>query len=181
MLKKDGSRAHKIRHIRCFEDTVTDPIGFKEQTHKSNKEYKNLYWAITARLRGGTTQTNTRAHGRTQRSQVKLNSHRVIKGDNTRGRYDLFCYAFVTMRGNESFGIDVIKRLSERYPNWKMNVKYDLDRKRLPMNKMYPNPNMSYQRPPPNMQYPNYPPMQRQPFQNYGSQHAPGNGHNSSS
>ena len=45
MLKKDGSRAHKIRHIRCFEDTVTDPIGFKEQTHKSNKEYKNLYWA----------------------------------------------------------------------------------------------------------------------------------------
>lgn len=58
------------------------------------------------------------------------------------------------------------------YPSWKMNVKYDLDRKRMGgmgMNKMYPNQPMPYQRP--NMPYQNYapPPMQRPPYQNYNA------------
>lgn len=52
-----------------------------------------------------------------------------------------------------------------------MNVKYDLDRKRLPMNKMYPNQPMPYQRP--NMPYQNYAPMQRAPYQNYSSMNTP--------
>jgi hypothetical protein len=54
------------------------------------------------------------------------------------------------------------------YPSWKMNVKYDLDRKRMSMNKMYPNQPMPYQKP--NMPYQNYaPPMQRPPYQNYNA------------
>jgi hypothetical protein len=60
------------------------------------------------------------------------------------------------------------------YPSWKMNVKYDLDRKRFGMNKMYPNPPMPYQRP--NMPYPNYAPIQqRPPFQNYNTQNLQSN------
>ncbi|MDQ6755891.1 MAG: hypothetical protein M3004_03060 [Bacteroidota bacterium] len=45
MLKKDGSRAHKIRHVRCFADDVTDPVQVKAQTIQSSKEHKNYYWA----------------------------------------------------------------------------------------------------------------------------------------
>lgn len=90
-----------------------------------------------------------------------------MKGDTTRGRFDMFCYAFVTMRGNEAFGHDIIRRLQTMYPSWKMNVKYDLDRKRMPMNKGYSNQNMSYQRP--NLPYQNYAPMPRAPYQNYSS------------
>ena len=45
MLKKDGSRAHKIRHIRCFTKDVTDPMQVKPQTVQGTKEHKNYYWA----------------------------------------------------------------------------------------------------------------------------------------
>mgnify|MGYP002370132678 FL=1 len=100
-----------------------------------------------------------------------MRSCRIIKGDNTRGRFDLFCYAFVTMRGNESSGMEIIKRLSEQYPTWKMNVKYDLDRnKRLVPNKMYQNGPMPFQQRP-NMHYQPYPPMQRPHFNSYAQSH----------
>lgn len=45
MLKKDGSKAHKIRHIRCFAEDVSDPINVKPQTVVGYKEHKNFYWA----------------------------------------------------------------------------------------------------------------------------------------
>ncbi len=45
MLDKNGNRANKIRHIRCFADDVTNPLAIKKQTNLSNKEYKNDYWA----------------------------------------------------------------------------------------------------------------------------------------
>ncbi len=58
------------------------------------------------------------------------------------------------MRGNEAFAQDVINRLQQAYPTWKMNVKHDLDRKRNINPKMYP---------PMQYPYPNYPPMQTRP------------------
>lgn len=45
MLNKEGKRVHKIRHIRCFESSVTNPIQVREQDICSNKEHKNYYWA----------------------------------------------------------------------------------------------------------------------------------------
>lgn len=49
MLNRNGERIHKIRHIRCYETTVTNPISIKAQTYKSDKEYKNYYWAKTGK------------------------------------------------------------------------------------------------------------------------------------
>lgn len=45
MLKRDGSRANKIRHIRCFEDKVSDPVSVKPHLIQGKKEHKNYYWA----------------------------------------------------------------------------------------------------------------------------------------
>lgn len=45
LRKKDGSRAHKIRHIRCFEGSVDDPLAIRTHTYQSKKEHKNFYWA----------------------------------------------------------------------------------------------------------------------------------------
>ena len=48
MLRKDGSKANKMRHIRCFANDVTNPVAVKKQTfqHESNNEkHKNFYWA----------------------------------------------------------------------------------------------------------------------------------------
>lgn len=45
MTDKHGNRINKIRHIRCFEDSVTNPLSIKRQSHLSKKDYKNDYWA----------------------------------------------------------------------------------------------------------------------------------------
>ncbi len=45
MPKKDGSRANKIRHIRCFADDVTDPVQVKPHLIQGKYEHKNYYWA----------------------------------------------------------------------------------------------------------------------------------------
>lgn len=45
MLKKDGEKAHAIRHVRCFANDVTDPLAIKKQSHLSSKDYKQDYWA----------------------------------------------------------------------------------------------------------------------------------------
>ncbi len=45
MLKKDGSRANKIRHVRCFADDVSVPVRVKPQLIQGEKEHKNYYWA----------------------------------------------------------------------------------------------------------------------------------------
>jgi hypothetical protein len=91
-----------------------------------------------------------------------------MKGDSARGRFDLFCYAFVTMKGNEAFGFDIIHQLQERYPNWKMNIKYDNDRMKMQRGlRNYQNPNMPYAEQQPNPYQPYPPQMQRQPFNYY--------------
>jgi len=45
MLKKDGTRAHKIRHVRCLAKDVSDPIRVRSHSIQGNKEHKNYYWA----------------------------------------------------------------------------------------------------------------------------------------
>jgi hypothetical protein len=79
------------------------------------------------------------------------------------------------MKGNEAFGHEIIKKLQEKNPSWKMNVKFDNDRQKIQRNpKSYPNINMPYP-PQNNPSYPPYPThMQRQPYHNYMHPH-PGN------
>ncbi len=45
MLNKSGERVHKIRHIRCFANDVTNPIQVRKQDISTNKVHKNYYWA----------------------------------------------------------------------------------------------------------------------------------------
>ena len=46
MLDKKGERVNKIRRVRCWARS-TSLLKIKEQTYKSNKEYKNYYYADT--------------------------------------------------------------------------------------------------------------------------------------
>jgi RNA recognition motif-containing protein len=52
---------------------------------------------------------------------------RIIKGD-ARGTFDRFCYAFSMIKGNDEICSQVIKKVNEQYPEWKLNVKVDNDR-----------------------------------------------------
>jgi hypothetical protein len=78
------------------------------------------------------------------------------------------------MRGNEPFARDIISRLHQTYPTWKMNVKYDIDRNKRPKYQQYPPPYPNY---PP--AYQNYPPIrqpqQQQPYPNYLPPNPPAN------
>jgi hypothetical protein len=75
------------------------------------------------------------------------------------------------MKGNEAFGHEIIKQLQEKYPSWKMNVKFENDRLKIQRNKTYPI-NMPYPQHP-NMPYQPYPPqMQRSPYPNYMQPHS---------
>ena len=73
------------------------------------------------------------------------------------------------MRGNEAFALDIIQRLHQMYPNWKMNVKYDTDRRMGQRGRSFQHPapqapfygGQGY--PPPPQNYPpqhHYPPAQ---------------------
>ena len=100
---------------------------------------------------------------------------RIFKCDKTRVRFDHFCFAFATfetIRGNESFGMEIIKRLSVQYPTWKMNMKYDdLDQFKRPVpNKMYQNGPIPF-RQRLNMHLHPFPPMQRPHFNSYARSH----------
>lgn len=46
MLDKNGNKINRIRHIRCYTSNK-NPIEIKEQTYKSNKEYKNYLLAAS--------------------------------------------------------------------------------------------------------------------------------------
>lgn len=44
MLDINGNKVNRIRHIRCYA-SAKNPLKIKEQTYKSNKEYKSYYYA----------------------------------------------------------------------------------------------------------------------------------------
>jgi len=44
MIDKKGNRVNRIRHIRCF-TSIKNPLAIKKQTYKSDKEYKQNYYA----------------------------------------------------------------------------------------------------------------------------------------
>lgn len=45
MMDKDTNKINRIRHVRCYASSVTNPIKVKEQVYRSDKEYKNFYYA----------------------------------------------------------------------------------------------------------------------------------------
>ncbi len=45
MLNKNGSRANKIRHVRCFADDVSNPVKIKPHLIQGKNDHKNYYWA----------------------------------------------------------------------------------------------------------------------------------------
>lgn len=71
------------------------------------------------------------------------------------------------MKGNEAFGYEIIRKLQEMHPTWKMNVKFDNDRQKMQRNQKQFGGNMPFPQQN-NMSYPPYPPqMQRPPYPNY--------------
>jgi CRISPR-associated endonuclease Csn1 len=47
MIKRNGEKDKKFRHLRCFAD-ITDPLTIKKQTYLSKEEYKQNYYAANA-------------------------------------------------------------------------------------------------------------------------------------
>jgi CRISPR-associated endonuclease Csn1 len=45
MLDKKGNKVNRIRHIRCFDKSIKNPLTIKKQTYKSKKPYKQNYYA----------------------------------------------------------------------------------------------------------------------------------------
>lgn len=45
MFDRKGNKVNKIRHIRCWATTITNPLSIKKQTYPSKLDYKNQYWA----------------------------------------------------------------------------------------------------------------------------------------
>lgn len=50
MLDKKGNKVNRIRHIRCFDKSTKNPLSIKKQTYKSNKTYKQDYYAAIGDL-----------------------------------------------------------------------------------------------------------------------------------
>ncbi len=44
MFDRKGNKVNRIRHIRCF-TSIKNPLSIKKQTYKSNKDYKQNYYA----------------------------------------------------------------------------------------------------------------------------------------
>ena len=45
MLDRNGRKINRIRHIRCYDKNVSNPVKVKKHTYPSNKEYKQHIWA----------------------------------------------------------------------------------------------------------------------------------------
>ena len=45
MLDKNGHKVNQIRHVRCYDKNVSNPVRVKKHTYPSNKEYKRYVWA----------------------------------------------------------------------------------------------------------------------------------------
>lgn len=45
MLDRNGQKINRIRHIRCYDKNVSNPVKVKKHTYPSNKEYKQHVWA----------------------------------------------------------------------------------------------------------------------------------------
>jgi hypothetical protein len=46
-----------------------------------------------------------------------------IKKGNAQGHFDKFCYGFVTMNLPEKEALEIINKISNEYPNWRLKVK----------------------------------------------------------
>ena len=44
MMDNEGNKKNRIRHVRCYASSVTNPIKVREQVYKSRKDYKNYYY-----------------------------------------------------------------------------------------------------------------------------------------
>lgn len=47
---------------------------------------------------------------------------------NSQGEFTRTCYAFLDLKGNESFCAEVIRKVQQRHPNWKINLRSEYDR-----------------------------------------------------
>jgi CRISPR-associated endonuclease Csn1 len=45
MLDKNGHKVNQIRHVRCYDKNVSNPVKVKKHTYQSKKEYKQYVWA----------------------------------------------------------------------------------------------------------------------------------------
>lgn len=52
---------------------------------------------------------------------------RIVTG-NAQGEFTRTCYAFLDIKGAESFCADVIRKVQQRHPNWKINLRSEYDR-----------------------------------------------------
>lgn len=48
-----------------------------------------------------------------------------IKKGNAQGHFDKFCYGFVTMNLPEPQALEVIARIGDEHPNWRLKIKED--------------------------------------------------------
>lgn len=55
-------------------------------------------------------------------SSTVLTLLRIVKG-NAQGEFTRTCYAFLDIKGSESFTTDVIRKVQQRYPGWKINLR----------------------------------------------------------
>lgn len=45
MINKNGRKVNRIRHVRCYNTSIKNPVKVREQTYKSKHKYKNSYYA----------------------------------------------------------------------------------------------------------------------------------------
>lgn len=70
-------------------------------------------------------------------SSKKTAQLRIVKG-NAQGDFTRTCYAFLDIKGSESFTADVIRKVQQRYPSWKINLRSEYDRGPKPRNEYPP-------------------------------------------
>ena len=50
MVDKKGNKVNRIRHVRCYDKSIKNPLSIKKQTNKSTKTYKQNYYAAVGDL-----------------------------------------------------------------------------------------------------------------------------------
>jgi hypothetical protein len=62
---------------------------------------------------------------------------RIVTG-NAQGEFTRTCYAFLDLKGNEGFCAEVIRKVQQRHPNWKINLRSEYDRSSSKPAREYP-------------------------------------------